>query len=93
LKPDANQLTNTQLGQILSGIEHHKEHVATKAKTHRTEFRLGQERFGWAKNISNIRQVKVRGLQKVDQMFVLTMASYNLTRMRSLGQFRPEAAQ
>ena len=35
----------------------------------------------------------VRGLQKVDQMFVLTMAAYNLTRMRSLAQLRPEAAQ
>jgi len=25
-------------------------------------------------------------------MFVLTMAAYNLTRMRTLGQIRPEAA-
>jgi len=25
-------------------------------------------------------------------MFVLTMAAYNLTRMRTLGQLRPEAA-
>jgi hypothetical protein len=35
----------------------------------------------------------VRGLLKVDQIFVLTVAAYNLTRMRTLGQFRPEAAQ
>ena len=40
-----------------------------------------------------MRQVMVRGLQKVDQMFVLTMAAYNLTRMRSLAQLRPEATQ
>jgi hypothetical protein len=46
-----------------------------------------------AKTIGNMRQVMVRGLQKVDQMFELTMAAYNLTRMRSLGQLRPEAAQ
>ena len=32
-----------------------------------------------------IRQVMVRGLERVDQMFVLTMAEYNLTRMRYLG--------
>ena len=30
----------------------------------------------------------VRGLERVDQMFVLTMAAYNLTRMRTLGQIR-----
>jgi len=27
----------------------------------------------------------VRGLEKVDQMFVLTMTAYNLMRMRTLG--------
>ena len=55
--------------------------------------KLIEQGFGWAKTIGNMRQVMVRGLQKVDQMFVLTMAAYNLTRMRSLAQLRPEAAQ
>ena len=55
--------------------------------------KLIEQGFGWAKTIGNMRQVMVRGLQKVDQMFVLTMAAYNLTRMRTLGQFRPETAQ
>ncbi|NCZ76121.1 MAG: IS5 family transposase, partial [Betaproteobacteria bacterium] len=55
--------------------------------------KLIEQGFGWAKTIGNMRQVMVRGLQKVDQMFVLTMAAYNLTRMRSLGQLHPEAAQ
>jgi hypothetical protein len=30
----------------------------------------------------------VRGLKKGDQLFVLTMAAYNLTRMRTLEQIR-----
>ena len=30
----------------------------------------------------------VRGIKKVDQIFVLTMAAYNLVRMRTLGQVR-----
>ena len=30
----------------------------------------------------------MRGLKKVDQMFVLSMAAYNLVRMCSLGQIR-----
>jgi hypothetical protein len=55
--------------------------------------KLIEQSFGWAKTIHNMRQVMVRGLQKVDQMFVITMAAYNLTRMRTLGQLRPEAAQ
>jgi len=55
--------------------------------------KLIEQGFGWDKTIGNIRKVIVRGLQKVDQMFVLTMEAYNLTRMRSLGQLRPEAAQ
>ena len=52
-----------------------------------------EQGFGWAKTIGQIRQVMVRGLQRVDQMFVLNMAAYNLVRMRSLGQVRPQGAR
>lgn len=52
--------------------------------------KLIEQGFGWAKLIGSIRQVMVRGLKKVDQLFVLTMAAYNLTRMRTLGQIRPQ---
>ncbi|SEL08056.1 Transposase DDE domain-containing protein [Roseateles sp. YR242] len=45
-----------------------------------------EQGFGWAKSIGSIRQVMVRGLKKVDQLFVLNMAAYNLVRMRSLGR-------
>lgn len=47
-----------------------------------------EQGFGWAKTIGQIRQVMVRGLKNVGQMFVLNMAAYNLVRMRSLGQVR-----
>lgn len=53
--------------------------------------KLIEQGFGWAKAVGNIRQVMVRGIEKVDQIFVLTMAAYNLTRMRTLGQIRPQA--
>jgi hypothetical protein len=52
--------------------------------------KLIEQGFGWAKLIGPIRQVMVRGLDKVDQLFVLTMAAYNLTRMRTLGQIHPQ---
>jgi transposase len=54
--------------------------------------KLIEQGFGWAKTVGHIRQVMVRGLNKVDQLFVLTMAGYNLTRMRTLGQIRPHPA-
>ena len=50
--------------------------------------KLIDQGFGWAKTVGGIRQVMVRGLERVDQMFVLTMAAYNLTRMRTLRQIR-----
>jgi len=53
--------------------------------------KLIEQGFGWAKAVGNIRQVMVRGIEKVDQMFVLTMAAYNLTRMRTLGEIRLQA--
>ncbi|MEJ8852911.1 IS5 family transposase [Variovorax rhizosphaerae] len=53
--------------------------------------KLIEQGFGWAKTVGGIRQVMVRGIKRVDQLFVLTMTAYNLTRMRSLGQIRPQA--
>ena len=51
-----------------------------------------EQGFGWAKTVGGMRQVMVRGLKKVNQMFVLTMAVYNLVRMRTLGQIRLQGA-
>ena len=34
----------------------------------------------------------MRGLKRVDQLFVLAMAAYNLVRMRTLGQIRLQGA-
>lgn len=53
--------------------------------------KLIEQGFGWAKTVGRIRQVMVRGLERVDQTFVLTMAAYNLTRMRTLVQIRLQA--
>lgn len=43
-----------------------------------------EECFGWGKTIGQVRQTKFRGTARVDFQFVLTMAAYNLVRMRSL---------
>ena len=53
-----------------------------------TKRKLIEQGFGWAKTVGRMCQVMVRGLEKVDQMFVLTMSAYNLTRLRTLGSVR-----
>ena len=53
--------------------------------------KLIEQSFGWVKTVGRMRQVMVCGLKRVDQMFVMTMAAYNLTFMRTLGQIRPLA--
>lgn len=49
--------------------------------------------FGWGKLIGPIRQVMVQGLVKVDQLLTLTMAAYNLTRLRTLARMHSRCAQ
>jgi transposase len=43
-----------------------------------------EEPFGWGKKIGPIRQVMLRGRDKVDSLFQLTMMGWNLVRMRNL---------
>jgi hypothetical protein len=40
--------------------------------------------FGWSKLNGPLRQVKLRGLKRVDWFYRLTIAAYNLVRMRRL---------
>ena len=58
----------------------------------RTRKRI-EQCFGWGKLIGPIRQVMVQGLDKIDQLLTLTMVAYNLTRLRTLAQLRPQCAQ
>lgn len=39
--------------------------------------------FGWGKTVGRIRQAMYRGRERIEQLFVLTQAAYNLTRMRT----------
>ncbi len=43
-----------------------------------------EEAFGWAKTVGPARKTKLRGTARVGFQFVLTMAAYNLVRMRTL---------
>jgi transposase len=43
-----------------------------------------EEIFGWIKTVGNFRKTRHRGVERVDWMFTLTAAAYNLVRIRNL---------
>jgi hypothetical protein len=40
--------------------------------------------FGWLKQIGSLKKVKLRGLAKVDWLFVFSCAAFNLIRIPKL---------
>jgi transposase len=43
-----------------------------------------EEIFGWAKTVGLVRKVKMRGRRKVDWLFTMSIAVFNLVRMRNM---------
>ena len=86
--PHVAQNTSNRCSAVPEEIATSEGYAISQRKRKRIE-----QGFGWAKLIGNIRQVMVRGLANVDQVFVLNMAAYNLVRMRTLGKLRLETAQ
>ncbi|WP_278185308.1 transposase [Paraburkholderia ginsengiterrae] len=58
-------------------------HASCYAISQRKRKRIEQV-FGWGRTIGRIRQAMNRGCERVEQLFLLTQAAYNLTRMRTL---------
>jgi len=86
--PHVAQNTNRAGGSAIDGrTTRHVGYEVSQRKRKRIE-----QCFGWGKLIGPIRQVMVQGLDKVDQLLTLTMAAYNLTRLRTLANLRPQCA-
>jgi len=85
--PHVAQNTSGRKSAVPDEIAQTEGHAMSQRKR-----KLIEQGFGWAKTVGGIRQVMVCGLKRVDQMFVLTMATYNLVRMRTLGEVRPQGA-
>lgn len=68
---DKNCLTKKERKDKRRAISHNKRKLIEKS-------------FGWSKSNRSLRQVKLRGLQRVDWLYRLTMTAYNLTRMSRL---------
>ena len=87
--PHVAQNINRNGGSAIDGrTTRHPGYEVSQRKRKRIE-----QCFGWGKLIGPIRQVMVQGLDKVDQLLTLTMAAYNLTRLRTLAQLRPQCGQ
>jgi hypothetical protein len=52
---------------------------------------LIEKSFGWLKQTGPVRQVKLRGLHKVDWLFVFSCAAHNLMRLPKLMALRRQA--
>lgn len=81
--PHVAQNTSNRSSAVPDDIANSEGYAISQQKR-----KLIEQGFGWAKTVGQVRQVLVRGLDKVDQVFVLTMTAFNLTRMRTLGQVR-----
>jgi len=79
--PHIAQNTSHRQSAVPDAIAQTEGYAISQRKRKRIE-----QGFGWGKWIGQIRQVMVRGLERVDAVFVLTMTAYNLTRMRTLGE-------
>lgn len=64
----------------LSEAERRDVRLATSQRKRRLIERV----FGWAKLTAGLRQVKLRGLKRVDWFYRLAVTGYNLVRMRRL---------
>jgi IS5 family transposase len=57
----------------------HAAYAISQRKRKRVE-----EIFGWVKTTDGQRKTRYRGVARVDWMFCLALAGYNLVRMRNL---------
>jgi transposase len=57
----------------------HKGYAVSQRKRKRVE-----EIFGWAKTVGLIRKAKLRGRERIDWLFTMCIAVFNLVRMRNM---------
>lgn len=61
-----------------------KERADPRRSISQKKRKLIERVFGWAKLVALLRQVKLRGLERVDWHYRLAVVGYNLVRMRKL---------
>ena len=79
--PHVSEYTQGNLGKNSLTAE---ERLDPRRAISQKKRKLIEKVFGWAKLIGSLRQVKLRGLGRVDWLHRLVMVGYNLVRMRKL---------
>jgi transposase len=79
--PHISEYTEGNLGK---NSLNKKEQQDPRRSISQKKRKLIERVFGWSKLDRPLRQVKLRGLKRVDWFYRLTMAAYNLLRMRTL---------
>ena len=81
--PHLAQNTTNRSSAIDGRTTRHEDYAVSQRIRKRME-----ERFGGAKTFGSLRKSRFVGRAKLDFQFVLTVAAYNLVRMRNLGVAR-----
>jgi hypothetical protein len=78
--PHVTQNLNRRGGSAIDGrtTRHTGYQISLKKRP------LIEQAFGWMKSIGGIRKVKLRGLPKVDWLFLMNAAAFNLWRIPKL---------
>jgi len=79
--PHVSEYTQGNLGKNSLSQE---ERSDARRRISQKKRKLVERVFGWGKADSLLRQVKLRGVKRVDWFYRLTLAAYNLVRMRKL---------
>jgi IS5 family transposase len=80
ITPHVAQNINRRGGSAIDGrTTRHSGYAASQRSRKRVE-----EPFGWGKTVGSLRQTKYRGVQRVRQQWMLTMAAFNLVRLGKL---------
>ena len=77
--PHVAQNTTHRSSAIDGRTTRHAGYAASQRRRKRVE-----EIFGWLKTVGLMRQTRYRGTRRVDWMFTLALAAYNLVRIRNL---------
>jgi transposase len=87
--PHVSEYVEGNLGKNSLTVE---ERADARRSISQRKRKLIERAFGWSKLDRPLRQVKLRGLKRVDWFYRLTVAAYNLVRMRRLIPIQAMAA-
>ena len=82
--PVAPHVSEYEKGDLGKNTLTDQERADERRSISQRKRKLIERVFGWGKLDRPLRQVKLRGLKRVDWFYRLTIAAYNLVRMRRL---------